>query len=93
MILVTPTNKDVIYKLDPRTKKILESYTDVGVNASRLSISWDTKHHFEFQNGTLEDSQVPLVLTGLDDSGLKAHGFTHVFYFNTATGQTKEKPI
>lgn len=93
MILVTPTNKEVIYKLDPRTKKILETYTNAPERASRLSLSWDTKHDFEFQNGSLEDFQVPLVLTGLDGSSLKAHGFTHVLYFNTANGNTKEKPI
>lgn len=93
MILVTPTDKEVIYKLDPRTKKALEQYSAAGEKASRLSINWDTKHDFEFYNGDFENSQVPLILTGLDSSKLKQYGFTHLFYFNTVNGKTKEREL
>jgi hypothetical protein len=88
-IHVTETEEDLIYKLDPHTKKSLEGKISIHI-ASKIHIGCDTKIDYEYYHNDFENYQVPSILTGLSCNELKDQlNVTALVYYRTLTGETK----
>lgn len=92
VIHVTEAEEDLIYRLDPRTKQMLEEQMQkkgIQINiASKLHIGLETKSDYQHYHGDFEKSQVPIILTGLSPDRLKTIGYSEVVYYRTLTGKT-----